>query len=186
MGFGPNATSNDLLGYSMDGFKIYGPLNGTKADVDGILDECNGIEVNGEYQYHVRTKDQVDGEADYCFDDAADSPVINWNYILGCYSGSVSSSGVFDSSSYTLDGDCVEDDGSTPSEAPSISARPTPYMNKKRPNIIVMQPDDLDFFDPWGPPPNNPSEPNKVIPFPAVGLEWMEKLRKFNAIFKIK
>ena len=42
-------TSNDLLAYALDGFPIYGPL-----DDDSSLDACNGITVNGQYQYHVR------------------------------------------------------------------------------------------------------------------------------------
>lgn len=43
------ATSTTLLGYALDGFPIYGPLSDVSA-----LDECNGLTLNGSYQYHVR------------------------------------------------------------------------------------------------------------------------------------
>lgn len=43
-----NPSENDLLGYALDGFPIYGPLS----DASG-LDGCNGQTVNGQYQYHV-------------------------------------------------------------------------------------------------------------------------------------
>eukprot|EP00551_Chaetoceros_affinis_P016219 CAMPEP_0203692314 /NCGR_PEP_ID=MMETSP0091-20130426/4489_1 /ASSEMBLY_ACC=CAM_ASM_001089 /TAXON_ID=426623 /ORGANISM="Chaetoceros affinis, Strain CCMP159" /LENGTH=391 /DNA_ID=CAMNT_0050563083 /DNA_START=137 /DNA_END=1309 /DNA_ORIENTATION=+ len=136
MGFGPTASSTDLLGYSMDGFKIYGPLDGTKEDVDAVLDECNGVEVDGVYQYHVRTLDQVDGDADYCFDDANDSPVINWKYILGCYSGSIDDTEVFDSTTYVLDSDCVDDTSTsapiTPTPAP-VASTPAPVDSTRSP-----------------------------------------------------
>mmetsp|Transcript_4374 Transcript_4374/g.5697 ORF Transcript_4374/g.5697 Transcript_4374/m.5697 type:complete len:89 (+) Transcript_4374:37-303(+) len=56
-------------------------------------------------------------------------------------------------------------------------------QNDARPNIIVMQPDDLFFFDPWGAPPNNPSQPNKSVPFPDEGLPWMDKLRKQQSFY---
>lgn len=46
-----------------------------------------------------------------------------------------------------------------------------------RPNVIVMQPDDLVFFDKWGPAPNNPSEPDREVNFPNSGLPNMELLR---------
>ena len=178
MGFSASPDTNDLLGYSMDGYKIYGPLNGTMEEVDAILDECNGIEVDGEYQYHVRTLDQVEGDSEYCFDNATYSPVINWKYVLGCYSGDISTSAVYDAAEYVLDDDCVEDD--TPTASPTTNS-PTTF-EERRPNIIVMQPDDLEFFDPWTPPPRNPSQPNNDVPFPDVGLEWMEKLREFDLV----
>ena len=67
----------------MDGFPIYGHL-----DDDSVLDACNGmVNDDGSYQYHVRTLDQIDGDLEYC---NGNSPETNWNYILGCYSGSVS------------------------------------------------------------------------------------------------
>lgn len=45
----------------------------------------------------------------------------------------------------------------------------------QRPNVIVMQPDDLPFFEDWSPPPNNPSQPDKTVPTPD--LFNMERLR---------
>ena len=50
-----------------------------------------------------------------------------------------------------------------------------------RPNIIIMQPDDLAFFDEWTPPPNTPNEPARqstVNPLPAAGLPNLERLRR--------
>ena len=44
-----NPSENDLLGYALDGYPIYGPLPDAS-----ILDDCNGRTVNGQYQYHVR------------------------------------------------------------------------------------------------------------------------------------
>ena len=49
-----------------------------------------------------------------------------------------------------------------------------------RPNIIIMQPDDLPFFDEWLPPPNTSNEPARqstVNPLPAAGLPNIERLR---------
>eukprot|EP00899_Mesostigma_viride_P021199 jgi/Mesvir1/29080/Mv18386-RA.1 len=44
---------NDLVGYALDGFPIYGPL-GTDARRSGPqLDECNGRLVDGNYRYHL-------------------------------------------------------------------------------------------------------------------------------------
>ena len=158
-------SSDKLLGYAMDGFPIYGPL-----DDDSVsqLDPCNGIfNDNGSYQYHVRRIDQVDGDLEYC---NGNSPETNWNYILGCYSGSVDDSEVYDSTSYTLDDDCFVD--GTPA---SPVAAPTNQSN--RPNIIIMQPDDLQFFDEWTPPPNNPSDLGLQIKFPDYGLPNIDSLR---------
>ena len=63
--------SNDtLVGYALDGFKIYGPL-----DDDSVLDECNGWYIDDEtYQYHLRTEEQIDDSADYCNSDGSN----NW------------------------------------------------------------------------------------------------------------
>ena len=113
-----------LLGYAMDGFPIYGHL-----DDDSVLDACNGmVNDDGSYQYHVRPLDQIDGDLEYC---NGNSPETNWNYILGCYSGSVSNSFSFDSNTYELDDDCVLDDGSTgatptPLPTPTPTVKPTP------------------------------------------------------------
>ena len=46
-----------------------------------------------------------------------------------------------------------------------------------QPNIIVMQPDDLEYYDEWSPPPNNPSQPNETLEIPSAGLPNMEYLR---------
>jgi arylsulfatase A-like enzyme len=51
-----------------------------------------------------------------------------------------------------------------------------------KPNIIVMQPDDLQFYDDWSPPPNNPIAPSEMNPIPRssdgnVLLPNMEFLR---------
>ena len=46
-----------------------------------------------------------------------------------------------------------------------------------KPNIIVMQPDDLSFYDDWGAPPNNPSTPTLTKSIPTSGLPNMEYLR---------
>jgi hypothetical protein len=114
-----NVTSDSFLGYAMDGFPIYGPLS--DSDVDKV-DACNGlVNDNGSYQYHVKTLDQVDGELEYC---NGNSPETNWNYVIGCYSGSVADSDAFDSSTYTLDDDCfvdpdpVDDNPANPTDAP--------------------------------------------------------------------
>ena len=166
-------TSNELLGYAMDGFPIYGPLDD---DDVGDLDACNGITVDGNYQYHVRTLDQVDQDLEYC---NGDSPETNWNYILGCYSGSVTSTIIEDSTTYDLDSDCVLDDENS-TEPPTSSKTETPTFSPNRPNIIIMQPDDLPFLDEWGPPPNNPGTPNSDNPFPnnyGNGLPNIERLR---------
>ena len=127
----------DHIGWSLDGFPIFGPVD----DPESVLDECNGRTVNGNYQYHVRTHSQVDNNKDYCVDEANGSPVNQWNYILGCYSGSLSFTHLSDSSDYILDNDCVLE--GTDTTAPTSS----PIDSGNRPNIIIMQPDDLEFFD---------------------------------------
>ena len=43
--------------------------------------------------------------------------------------------------------------------------------------MIVMQPDDLPFFDEWSAPPNNPSQPRQNTNFPSYGLPNIERLR---------
>lgn len=77
---------------------------------------------------------------------------------------------MYDSTSYTLDDDCFVD--GTPA---SPVAAPTNQSN--RPNIIIMQPDDLQFFDEWTPPPNNPSDLGLQIKFPDYGLPNIDSLR---------
>ena len=96
-----NITEATFLGWAMDGFRIYGAL-----EDDSILDDCNGIEVDGTYRYHVRTRDQVNGTQEYC---NGDSVVINWNYLLGCYAGSISRGRVLNANSYVLPDDCIRE-----------------------------------------------------------------------------
>jgi hypothetical protein len=106
-----NPSSSDLLGYALDGFPIYGPVS----DVS-VLDGCNGRTVNGQYQYHVRTTDQVDADLSYCNGSSAET---NWNYVLGCYSGTLDNTQVEDSDNFQVPGDCVEDvDTAAPTKSP--------------------------------------------------------------------
>ena len=115
-------TTETLLGYAMDGFPIYGTLDDNEV---GQLDACNGIiDADGNYRYHVRTVDQVNEFADYC---NGNSPETNWNYILGCYSGSVQNTQIFSLDNYVLDNDCVleGEDDPTPDPTPVPTARPT-------------------------------------------------------------
>ena len=124
-------TSDELLGYAMDGFPIYGPL-----DDDSVLDACNGMLVDGNYQYHVRTFEQVDETLEYC---NGDSPETNWNYILGCYAGSVDSTEVYDSTTYTLDSDCVLD-STTPSPTKVPTASPTKVPTASPVDVATASP----------------------------------------------
>jgi len=195
-----------LLGYAMDGVPIYGHL-----EDDSMLDVCNGLynKDTGKYQYHVKTLDQVNDALEYCNED--DPNVNNWNYILGCYSGAVDETNVYDSTTYELPDDCVVDDLQTEEEGtattsatatattttstteststtinkteqnnnniPFVSTEDEEDTTLKRPNVIIMQPDDLPFFDVWGPPPNNPTTPYQSINIPSIGLPNIESLR---------
>jgi len=187
-----------LLGHALDGFPIYGHL-----EDDSILDVCNGMYKDGKYQYHVKTLDQVNDSLEYCNED--DPNVNSWNYILGCYSGSVDDTNVYDSTIYELPDDCVVDDlqaseegTATTSTIATTTSIESTTINKteqdnnnipfvytedekdttlKRPNIIIMQPDDLPFFDIWNPPPNNPTTPDQSINMPNSGLPNIESLR---------
>jgi hypothetical protein len=98
----------DMVGYALDGFPIYGPVaNQTE------LDECNGLAVNGTYQYHMKTAEQVQAGGVHKGDSIGpgycngDSPAIQWNYILGCYKGSLSKTVQGDCSTMTLPSDCT-------------------------------------------------------------------------------
>jgi hypothetical protein len=76
-----------LVGYALDGFPIYGPLKGSKDEVDKILDECNGRDFHDRtfgYRYHTRSRAQVDETLT-----TNDGPnnTDNWKYVLGCYRG---------------------------------------------------------------------------------------------------
>jgi hypothetical protein len=97
-----NPSSDTLLGYALDGFPIYGPLNDSSS-----LDKCNGQTVNGKYQYHVVETNEVNQNLSYCKgNDAAN----NWNYVLGCYSGTIGDTQVNDSTSFNIPSDCTTDD----------------------------------------------------------------------------
>jgi arylsulfatase A-like enzyme len=175
-------TSESFLGWALDGFEIWGPLSDEELEIlklAGKMDDCNGVlSDDGSYRYHVRTNDQVDGDGEYC---NGDSPVINWNYILGCYSGDITETNVYNADAREVPEGCVEEDGTTdapveePTEAPIKVGGPT--TSKKRPNIIIMQPDDLVFIDKWTPPPNNPSSPNSKNRIPDAGMPNIELLR---------
>lgn len=91
----------------------------------------------------------------------------------------MANSSLYDALTYELDDDCFVD--GSPTAAPTSTG---PTVLDTRPNIIIMQPDDLSFYDPWSPPPNNPNRPNKEIPFPDVGLPWMDKLRKYSFVIR--
>jgi len=169
--------SSTFMGWAMDGFEIYGPLSDEEVN-SGALDECNGkIGDDGNYRYHVRKITQVDGVAEYCvsgYNNAENDPRITWKYILGCYSGDISDTKVYDSRNYTLSDDCIVE--GTPTESPSQNPTRDPNA-PPRPNIIVMQPDDLVFMDAWTPPPKNPKTPNKQNTFPDSGMPNIDGLR---------
>lgn len=155
-----------LIGYALDGFPLYGPM-----EDDSSLDECNGRFVSGSYQYHVRTLDQVDETLDYCKGD--DDPAVNWNYILGCYHGDVYDTTMVadaspDSLTTEIPSDCVE----------VVAPTPAPKTRTK-PNVIIIQPDDLPFYKDWTPPPNNPIDPDKETAVPEnFTMPNMERLRR--------
>jgi len=92
----------DHIGYAMDGFPLYGNLKNSD-----VLDECNGRMVNGQYQYHIRTLDQVKGSGPMC---NGTSPAILWNYIFGCFHGDLSKTKVLSSLTTPIPSDCVKDD----------------------------------------------------------------------------
>jgi len=49
---------------------------------------------------------------------------------------------------------------------------------ERRPNILIIQPDDLPHYDAWNRPPNTPNDPNRAYPFPSAdGLPNLERLR---------
>ena len=70
-----------FVAYALDGFPIFGPTA-------AALDACNGRFVRGQYQYHVvQSPAEVDLRRPYC----AAGNAVNWNFVLGCYHGSTSS-----------------------------------------------------------------------------------------------
>jgi len=124
-------SSTDLLGYALDGFPIYGPVSDASS-----LDECNGIEENGEYQYHVRDTDQVDSSLTYC---NGSNPYNNWNYILGCFSGSLADTEVEDSTSFSLPVDCVLEDEVSETSSPiesQVSETSSPSESPPTPSCV--------------------------------------------------
>ncbi len=172
-------TADTLLGYAMDGFPVYGHVSDEEVS---SLDPCNGLyNKDGQYQYHVRTLEQVDASLEYC---NGNSPETNWNYILGCYSGFVDETSVYDSTNYVLDDDCaLEEDNATMKEGSTASAEDNDgktndsasTATERRPNIIILQPDDLPIYDEWGRPPNNPNTPNRNQPL--TNMPHSESLR---------
>jgi len=172
----PAVTTETFLGYAMDGFEIFGPLSDENI---GDLDECNGrVSDDGIYRYHVRTPEQVSNNLDYCksgYNNLSLDPVINWNYILGCYSGGISETTFVNSNDYARPDDCVVDP--SPGGGAPIDVTNPPVSTRKRPNIIIMQPDDLVFMDEWGPPPNNPIASDSANIYPQTGMPNIEALR---------
>jgi len=184
-----NPDETTFLGYALDGFPIYGPMNDSSS-----LDECNGKEVDGEYRYHVRKKEHVDELLEYC---DGNSEANNWKYILGCYKGVVTNTEVQAASNFEIPLDCVCEFGSghgkcpeggpEPSKAPVSSPVTSPVSkptappvsgptSEKKPNIIIMQPDDQLFFNEWTPPPKPPGI-RRTVTFPDNGLPNLETLR---------
>ena len=47
----------------------------------------------------------------------------------------------------------------------------------RRPNVLVIQPDDLPHYDAWNRPPNSRFYPDFEVPFPGYGLPNLERLR---------
>ena len=209
----PKVNTTTFLGYSLDGFEMYGPLT----DEDALdLDDCNGwLSDDGTYRYHVKSLAQVDDSLPYCrsgYNNTEEDPLINWAYVLGCYSGDITNTFVYDSTNYTLPDDCVEDtnlgavgpggngginiigsdedgelvgnDGGDDEPQPPPTPPPIdceeypPWDGTTRPNIIVMQPDDLVFMDEWSPPPNNPDNPDGLNRIPGAGMPNIEELRQ--------
>jgi len=97
-----NLPSEDQhIGYAMDGFPLYGALKDPS-----VLDQCNGRMVNGQYQYHIKTVDQVNGTGSMC---NGTDPGILWDYIFGCFHGDLSKTKVSNSKKSSIPSDCVED-----------------------------------------------------------------------------
>lgn len=154
--------SSTFLGWAMDGFEIYGPL-----DDDSVLDECNGMTVSGTYRYHVRTDEQVNS-VDYC---DGTSAAIKWNYVLGCYHGDLAQSQVTDSTTATLPSDCVEasDEASTASPSPSLPPAPPPSPFPAPPSVVTTASPSLPPAPPPSPSPYvvTTASPCKPPPLPT-------------------
>lgn len=171
-------TSEALIGYALDGFPIYGPVE----NPDDVLDECNGrLDDDGKYRYHVREASDVDETSAYCLD-KDHSAIVNWKYIIGCYKGPVDDTivetwnAIIDPEA-DLPDDCeleYKSDMTPPPPTPDAGATPA-----KRPNFIIIQPDDMPHYSPWTPPPipvNDNYYPEGYT-FPKSGLPNIEQLR---------
>lgn len=115
--------STTLIGFALDGFPIYRPL-----DNNSVLDECNGIGASAaEYRNHVCTLPQVNETLSYC---NSTSPAVQWNYILGCFKGNMSLTAIYNSTTGTLPSDCVLDTTPAPAmmttSAAPVTATPAP------------------------------------------------------------
>ena len=74
-------------------------------------------------------------------------------------------------STYAADARNLRADDTPPSSSPST------IVTSDRPNVIIMQPDDLHIYDIWNPPPNNPDNPNQSHVTSSYGLPNIESLR---------
>lgn len=135
------------------------------------------------YRYHVRTLEQVDESNEYCPESLGDSnmPFIQWNYIVGCYHGDPTDTRI----------EILEEvePFPTPGSFPFGMDR-CEVVNRERniipsseprdkPHVIIIQPDDLPFYDAWVSPPNNPSQANIDVPFPRqLNFPHIERLRR--------
>lgn len=78
---GEYARPDELIGWAMDGFPIYGPLPSG--------DACNGRIANGGYRYHVRRLEAINLSLPYCRSHGS-GWATHWSLILGCFHGDVS------------------------------------------------------------------------------------------------
>lgn len=81
----------ELVGFAMDGFPIYGPI--MEDNSLQLLDECNGRLVDGNYRYHMIKMEDIDFTRPRCND--VDPRVHNWKPIIGCFRGNTSQSRVW-------------------------------------------------------------------------------------------
>ena len=84
-------TGEELVGFAMDGFPIYGALPEKVAERE--LDECNGRMVQGEYRYHLRYFRKEDMMKPYC-SELHGGAATNWRWIMGCFHGDHSKSSI--------------------------------------------------------------------------------------------
>ncbi|KAG7354540.1 FAD linked oxidase-like protein [Nitzschia inconspicua] len=90
-------SQDELVGYAMDGFAIYGPLDNGAVSRQGLpllLDECNGlVGDDGIYRYHMIRMEDIDFTAPMC--NEQDPRVHNWKPVIGCFRGSTANSRVW-------------------------------------------------------------------------------------------